>query len=162
MIIGILSDTHNEFKRARIAVQMLQDQGAELLFHCGDISEPEMIPQIAILPSYFTFGNHDADMVPHLDKAIAEAGGISLGWGGEVELGGKRIAAAHGHTHMDVRRLLANKPDCLLTGHLHFPVDRDQDGVRRICPGALHRADEYTVATLDLSTGELRFVKVPE
>lgn len=162
MIIGILSDTHNEFKRARIAVQMLQERGAERLFHCGDISEPEMIPQIAILTCYFTFGNHDADMVPHLERAIAESGGISLGWGGEVELAGKRIAATHGHTHIDVRRLLATEPDYLLSGHLHFPVDRDQEGVRRICPGALHRADEYTVATLDLSTGALQLIRVPE
>ncbi|QDU31588.1 phosphodiesterase [Anatilimnocola aggregata] len=160
MKIGILSDTHNEFARARRAAELLQAHGAEVLIHCGDISEPELIPCIAIMPCYFTFGNHDADMVPHLERAIAAAQGISLGWGAEIELDGKRIAVAHGHTHIDVRRLLATKPDYLLSGHLHFPVVRQQDGVRRICPGALHRADEYTVAILDPVTGELQFIRV--
>ena len=32
--------------------------------------------------------------------------------------------------------------------------------IRRINPGALHRADEFTVAVLDLETGELRFLRV--
>lgn len=162
MRIGILSDTHNESERTRRAVEMLCHAGAEVLIHCGDISEPEMIPVVAILPCFFTFGNHDADMVPHLERAIAECGGQSLGWGSEIELASRRIAVAHGHTHFDVRRLIATGPDFLLSGHLHFPVDRWQDGVRRICPGALHRADEYTVAILDLPGGELQLVKIPE
>lgn len=162
MLIGILSDTHNEFQRTRHAVEQLAAAGAELLIHCGDISEPEMIPVVAILPSYFTFGNHDADMVPHLERAIAEHGGQSLGWGGEIKLGGQRIAVVHGHTHIDVRRLLAAQPDYLLSGHMHFAFERRRDGVRWICPGALHRADEYTVATLDLPSGDLRMISIPE
>jgi predicted phosphodiesterase len=119
-----------------------------------------MIPHVAVLPSFFTFGNHDADMTPHLEQAIAACGGISLGWGEVIELAGKRLGVAHGHTHFDIRRLLQARPDFLLSGHLHFPVDREQDGVRRICPGALHRADEFTVATLDLTSGQLQIVTV--
>ena len=160
MLIGILSDTHNEAERTRRAVELLRDSGAEVLIHCGDISELEMIPLVAILPSYFTFGNHDADMTPHLERAIATCGAVSLGWGDVIELAGQRIGVAHGHTHIDIRRLLALQPDYLLSGHLHFPVDRMQEGVRRICPGALHRADEFTVATLELSSGELKFLTV--
>lgn len=165
MRTGILSDTHNEAQRTRRAVELLSAAGVEALIHCGDISEPEMIPVICPnsgtrLPTYFTFGNHDADMVPHLERAMAECGAVSLGWGDEIELAGRRIAVAHGHTHIDVRRLIAAGPDYLLSGHLHFPVDRLQDGVRRICPGALHRTDEYTVALLDLATGDLEFRKL--
>ncbi|WP_254513426.1 metallophosphoesterase family protein [Anatilimnocola floriformis] len=81
MLIGILSDTHNEADRAQRAVALLRDHGAEVLIHCGDISEPEMIPVVTILPSYFTFGNHDADMTPHLERAIAACHAVSLGLG---------------------------------------------------------------------------------
>jgi putative phosphoesterase len=162
MKIGILADTHNELARTARAVAMLMDAGAEILVHCGDISEPEMIPVVSVLPTYFTFGNHDADMVPHLERAIAECGGISLGWGDEITLAGKRIAVAHGHMHLDIRRLLALRPDYLLSGHLHFSYDRVQDGVRRICPGALHRADEYTVATLDVRSGDLQLLSIAD
>jgi putative phosphoesterase len=160
--IGILSDTHNQIARTAQAVAMLQSAGAERLVHCGDISEPELIPIVAVLPTYFTFGNHDADMVRHLDQAIAAAGSYSLGWGDVIELGGKRLGVAHGHMHLDIRRIMALQPDYLLSGHLHFPVDRMQDGVRRICPGALHRAEQFTVALLELETGELQLLTVPD
>jgi uncharacterized protein len=162
MLIGILSDTHNEAARTARAVALLRQAGAESLIHCGDISEPEMIPIVAVLPTYFTFGNHDADMVPHLERAIAENQCHSLGWGEEISLADKRIGVAHGHMHLDIRRLMYLRPDYLLTGHLHFPYDRSQDGIRRICPGALHRADEYTVATLDVVSGTLQILKVDD
>ena len=42
MLIGILSDTHNEAERTQRAVGLLHDRGATVLIHCGDISEPEM------------------------------------------------------------------------------------------------------------------------
>jgi hypothetical protein len=32
--------------------------------------------------------------------------------------------------------------------------------VRRINPGALHRADEFTVAVLDVASGELQLLRV--
>jgi uncharacterized protein len=162
MLIGILSDTHNEFARTARAVAMLRTAGAEVLVHCGDISEPELIPVVAVLPTYFTFGNHDADMVPHLERAIAECQCVSLSWGDEIVLAGQRIAVAHGHMHLDIGRLMALRPRYLLTGHLHFPYDRMQEGVRRICPGALHRADAYTVAMLNVQTGSLQTLTVAD
>jgi predicted phosphodiesterase len=61
----------------------------------------------------------------------------------------------------DVRRLLVARPDYLLSGHSHYPADRRDGPTRRINPGALHRADEYTVALLGLESDELRFLTVP-
>lgn len=86
------------------------------------------------------------------------AGAVCLGWGGEVVLAGRRVRVVHGHLHTDVRRLLATRPDYLLSGHSHIPGDRRDGPTRRINPGALDRADEYTVALLDLTTDELRFL----
>ena len=79
-----------------------------------------------------------------------------------VELAGRRVGVVHGHLGSDVRRALAARPDYLLSGHSHVASDRVIGGVRRINPGALHRAAEYTVALLDLGTGEARFLVVPE
>jgi predicted phosphodiesterase len=62
---------------------------------------------------------------------------------------------------LDVRRLLAARPDYLLTGHSHLAGDRRDGPTRRINPGALHEADEFSVALLDLETDIVRFLAVP-
>src|SRR5688572_25979450 len=105
MRLGILSDTHNQLDRVRLAVRLLLEEGAEALVHCGDLTGPGVVAACAALPCWFTFGNHDADNVPALQRAMAEAGAVSLEWGAEVALAGKRVAVTHGHMHTDVRRL---------------------------------------------------------
>jgi putative phosphoesterase len=161
MRLGILSDTHDQLARARLAVRLLRTEGADALVHCGDLTGPNMVAVCAVLPCYFTFGNHDADMVPELRGAITKAGAVCLGWGGEVTLAGKRVAVTHGHMSSDVRRLMAGRPDYLLPGHSHIASDWHDGLTRRINPGALHEADRYTVALLDLEADEVRFLDVP-
>src|SRR5262245_22074092 len=139
---------------------MLRAEGAEVLAHCGDVTGPEIVLACAALPCYFVFGNNDADNVPALQRAMTEIGAVCLGWGGEVTLAGKRVAVVHGHMHTDVRRLMAARPDYLLSGHSHFASDHRDGPTRRINPGALHQADDFTVALLDLDVDEVRFLTV--
>jgi putative phosphoesterase len=161
MRLGIVSDTHDQIARTRLAVALLLEAGAEALAHCGDVTGPDVVALFAARPSYFTFGNHDSDKVPALGQAIEAAGGVCLGWGGEAALAGKRVALAHGHMHVDVRRLMAARPDYLLSGHSHVAADRREGPTRRINPGALAEAEAFSVALLDLATDELRFISVP-
>ncbi|WP_144990323.1 metallophosphoesterase family protein [Gimesia aquarii] len=160
MQIGILSDTHNHLPRTEQAVTMLLDAGAEALFHCGDLASPEIVAACSVLPFYFTFGNHDSDMVPVLEQAAREEGANCLRWGGEITLAGKRIALVHGHITKDLRPLLEAEPDYLLTGHSHKTHDFQVGSTRRINPGALFRASEFSVALLDLTTDDLQFIRV--
>ncbi len=161
MLIGILSDTHDRLDRTQIAVEMLRAEGAKALLHCGDLTGPPIVAVCGVLPAYFVFGNNDSDNIPALQQAIEKVGGVCLDWGGEVTLASKRIALAHGHMHTDVRRLLAARPDYLFSGHSHTASDGRFGPTRRINPGALHRAAEYTVALLDLETDDLQFLTVP-
>jgi uncharacterized protein len=160
MLLGILSDTHDRLARTRVAVDMLRAEGAEVLIHCGDVTWRDVVPICAVLPCYYVFGNNDSDTVPALRKAIQESGGVCLEWGGEVTLAGKRIAVVHGHMRGDVRRMLAARPDYLLSGHSHIAADWRDGPTRRINPGALHRATAFSVALLDLKTDALRFLPV--
>lgn len=162
MRIGILADTHDELSRTQRAIELLRGAGAEALVHCGDLSGPEIVVACHVLPSYFVFGNHDADRVPELRQAAVETGISCLEWGAVVNIGGKCVGITHGHMHIDVRRVLACQPDYLLFGHRHYPVDAREGAVRWINPGALYRADEYSVAILDLESDELRYLVVPE
>lgn len=160
MRIGIISDTHDEIARTRLAVRMLCDAGAKGLIHCGDLSSPPIVAACSALPCWFALGNHDADSVPALKQAALEFGAVCLGWGGIVEIAGKRIGVTHGHLTSDMRQVLAQQPDYLLFGHSHFASDSVVGSARRINPGALHRADEFTVAILELESGELTLLTV--
>jgi hypothetical protein len=161
MRLGLLSDTHDQLDRTQRALESLQVAGAEALIHCGDFTGPAVLELCVVLPCYFVFGNNDDFTLPDLKRAAEQTGAVCLDWGGEVTLGGKRIAVTHGHDHSDVRRLLAVKPDYLLSGHSHIAGECRAGATRRINPGALHRAREFTVAVLDLPSDELRFLKVP-
>src|SRR5215469_1891004 len=159
MRLGILADTHDDLDRARYAVQLLHAEGAEALIHCGDLASPPIVALLVGLPGWFALGNHDADAVPDLERAAADAGVTCLGWGGVVELNGKRIGVVHGHMTTDVRRVMAAGPDYLLSGHSHIASSELVGGVRRINPGALYGADEFTVALLDVESGQIRFLR---
>lgn len=160
MKLGILADTHDEFERTQRAIATLRNTGVTAMVHCGDLASPPIIAALAGIPSWFVFGNHDSDMTPYLENAAAESGVNCLGWGGIVELNGRKIAVAHGHLTTEIRRVLAASPDYLLTGHTHYPFEKVRDGVRQINPGALHRADRFTVAVLDLDCGHVSWLEI--
>jgi putative phosphoesterase len=153
MRIGIISDTHDQVEITRLAVAWLRSQNADLLVHCGDISTPPVVRACEGIPALFVFGNHDADNVPSLDQAICELGATCLPSGGIVTFDDIRIAIVHGHVGM--RPLLAQKPDYLLHGHSHAPADYTIGSTRCICPGALFRAPERTIALLETASGHL-------
>ena len=77
-----------------------------------------------------------------------------------IELYEKRIGVVHGHMRSDRLRVLAEHPAYLLFGHAHYTIDSRDGPLRRINPGALHRADEFTVALLDLESDDLRFLRI--
>ncbi len=158
MRIGILSDTHDQVARTSKAVALLIEQGVQALIHCGDYTCPDVIYECTV-PGYYVFGNNDFDL-NELRGAMTVVGGVCLEWGGEVVLGGRRIAVTHGDSACEFRRLAGLSPDYLLFGHSHQRCDERRDGTRWINPGALHRAAEWTVATLDLETDDLQFLRV--
>ena len=159
MKIGIISDTHNQVVRTGIATQLLKDRGAEVLIHCGDITMPDIVYEFHLIPTYFVFGNCD-DQLGHLEKAMVSVGGTCLGRGGWIDLAGRKLAVTHGHSERELSRLLSLSPEFLFTGHTHRAMDEREGTVRRINPGALHRAPFWSVALLDLVSDSLEFVRI--
>ncbi len=158
MRIGILSDTHNQIARTARAVAALEAEGVAALIHCGDLTGPEIVHVCGALgPSYFVLGNNDFDEAG-LRAAIAAVGGTCLGLGGEIVLGGRRIAVTHGDSASDFRRLLRAQPDYLLFGHTHVALNERDGPTRQINPGALHRARSWTVAVLDLAKDRVDWI----
>jgi len=159
MILGIISDTHDRLARTNRAVAKLMASGAEALIHCGDLTGRPIVEECGQLPSYYVFGNNDFDE-DGLRLAMKSVGGLCLERGGEVLLGGRRIAVTHGDSIREVNRLASGEPDYLLFGHSHLKHDERRGKTRWINPGALHRAERWTVALLDLGSDRLSFLEI--
>lgn len=161
MRIGILSDSHDQIGRTAAAVALLAAEGAEVLIHCGDLTEPTIVHTVAGagVPCHYVLGNNDFDL-EGIERAVVATGGTMLGWAGEIELAGRRIGVTHGHLSSEFRSLLKAEPDYLLFGHTHQWLDERDGPIRQINPGALHRAREWTVAMLDLDRDEVQFHRV--
>jgi putative phosphoesterase len=140
---------------------LLVSSGAEALIHCGDITIPDVVYELAPRPSYFVFGNCDFDLAD-LRRAIAEIGGVCLERGGLLSIDGRRLAVTHGDSSRELARLEGERPDYLFSGHTHEALDVQRGPTRFINPGALHRAATWTVAVLDCSSGRLESLPVPD
>jgi putative phosphoesterase len=159
MRIGILSDTHNQVGRTKVAVARLVDSGAQMLVHCGDITGPGVVAELAALPSYFVFGNCDHQLA-ELRSAIESIGATCLERGGFIVVGHQTVAVTHGDSDLERNRLLAERPNYLMTGHTHRACDYRRGATRCINPGALHRAATWTFALLDLHSDHLSVLTI--
>jgi len=157
MIIGILSDTHDRANAMAAGIETLKQAGAKYFIHCGDIGQQGCVDLLAGLPSVFVFGNTDFDRAS-LSRYAASIGVPCYGNCASLELVGKKIAVIHGDEFRLKQKLIDEQQhDYLFQGHTHIKDDRRVGRMRLINPGALHRASEKTVATLDLQKDLLRF-----
>jgi uncharacterized protein len=160
MLLGILSDTHNRSDRTARAIKLLTEAGVEALIHCGDICEPGILSLLVGTPTWFVLGNNDYE--PELQSAAKLLPEMTyVGKGGILTLAKKKLAVTHGHLHRVTKELLSQQPDYLFSGHTHVAAHEIIRGVTCINPGALHRAAEYSVAVLDLVTGDVKHLPVP-
>ncbi|HEY1684531.1 MAG TPA: metallophosphoesterase family protein [Tepidisphaeraceae bacterium] len=161
MRVGILSDTHGRVAAAKEAMSLLLKAGCETFIHCGDVGSTDVLDLLAGHPSSFVFGNTDYDREV-LERYAKDIEVNCLGIGGAIVLEKKKLAVTHGDDAEILRKLLADEPDYLFTGHTHIAKDVRQGKTRWINPGALHRAAVKSVAMVDLEKGEVEFLKLGE
>lgn len=67
MKIGILSDTHSKVKKAKRALDLLIDNGAEFIVHAGDIVEYEVLELLKNCGKKYVavYGNNDAHLAEY-------------------------------------------------------------------------------------------------
>jgi putative phosphoesterase len=157
VIIGILSDTHDRVAAMAAGLQTLRQAGSQFYIHCGDIGTQPCIDLLAGLSSAFVFGNTDWNRAA-LANYAASIDVACYGNFASLELGGRKIAVIHGDDFRLKQRLIDEQQhDYLLQGHTHVRDDRRVGKMRLVNPGALHRATEKTVATLDTERDLLVF-----
>ena len=70
MRIGIISDTHKKVERAKKAIDMLLENGAEFLIHAGDICKEETLEYLEEMKVSYAavLGNNDYKLVAVMER----------------------------------------------------------------------------------------------
>ena len=162
MILGILSDTHGHLARTQQAGNILLEQEASAIIHCGDIGSEAVLIELAAIfdpadiPVHAVLGNVDVynDDLIHFPETTC----IRVQRFAELELGGHAIAIIHGDDYRYFEQaVMSGRFEYVFTGHTHERDDRTVGDTRIINPGAVYRAAELGCATLNLTTGKLRY-----
>ena len=157
MIIGIISDSHDNIEAIDRAVELLNSEGIQLTIHLGDIVSPFCFDYFNKLKSDFigVFGNNDGEVLFLQQKSEGKLFKPPY----EVEIDGKDFVLMH--EPFGINRL-ANEYDYVLYGHLHrIDIRKTQRGMiinpGELC-GCLSR--RRTLAILDTTTNEVKLMDV--
>ena len=87
MLIGLISDTHNQVARTYRALRTFQKLGVKAILHCGDLTRPQIAQTLITkeIPTYFVYGNNDD--TDELEFNLKALGGIDLRFSGIIDLG---------------------------------------------------------------------------
>jgi len=159
MLIGILSDSHDDMERIGKAVDLLNARGALQIIHAGDIISPFTFELLSRLKGSLSgvFGNNDGDRLLLTEKSGGNIHTQPL----LLTLGGRRTVVVH---EPDIVNALAESGrfDLVIYGHTHTPQIRKIGNVLVINPGKtarLHKGDS-TVALLDTETMEAEIIRL--
>ena len=122
--IGLISDTHDNFKSIESAVKIFNDKGISYVIHAGDITTPEAVEAFDGVKLIGVLGNNDIDK-QGLDNAFEKIGGKLKGEFCEIEEDDLLIASYHG-TNFKKRDALiqSGKYDVVVYGHTHKVENR--------------------------------------
>jgi putative phosphoesterase len=121
MLIGLMSDSHDNFPGIRMALDAFSDRGIKLVLHAGDMigSGNCYTFEGYGMDVKLVYGNNDGDRVG-LAREFKRVGGEYLGDFGEIEADGLKIAMLHGTADSLVRAVVASGIyDVVVRGHNH-------------------------------------------
>jgi hypothetical protein len=167
-LVGLLSDSHGRAPTTQRAISLLIEQQVEVILHLGDIGTLEVIDALVERidsdgrlepPVHMVFGNCDWDSTS-LGRYAEQLGVHVHDPAGRLEIEDRTIVFQHGHLDSIMRQALAEEVDYLCHGHTHRPGTERVGNTLIINPGALFRAADYTVATLEVETAQVSFYSV--
>jgi len=159
MKIAVISDSHDNLPNLRKAVSFIENEGIEIILHCGDVCTSSTLKDALGNfkgKVYVVFGNVDGDHFKITEFTLKELSHIKiLGESGELKIGGKKIAFCH---LPEFARGLAStqKYDLVFYGHTHKPWEEKVYNTRLINPGNLAGLFyKATFAIYDTETDEV-------
>ncbi|MBI5573373.1 MAG: metallophosphoesterase [Elusimicrobia bacterium] len=149
MLIGIMSDSHDNMNAIRKAVDFFNKKNVEIVLHAGDIISPFTAQEFSKLKMKFAgvFGNNDGDK-PYLLERFENIGKLRQDFF-EIELDGKKVVVMHQPKFIDQLQKSTNY-DVVIYGHTH-EIDIRKNSNLVINPGECGGwlTGRSTVAILD-------------
>ncbi|WP_323172968.1 metallophosphoesterase family protein [Natrialba sp. PRR66] len=167
MNIGIVADTHDNVDAVERIAEIFEDEGVEIVVHCGDFVAPLVVPYFEDFELHGVLGNNDGD-ARNLQAAFDSLGGKSELHGrfADLEFDGLSIAVLHGESMDEVRAIAAaDEYEFVCYGHHHVSERTEYGGTTLLNPGAQFpttAAADRTVAILETRSESVRFRSVLE
>jgi uncharacterized protein len=163
MLIGAISDTHDNLPLIEKAVQILNEQEVGLVLHAGDYVAGFVIPKFKQLncPFIGVFGNNDGDH-ELLKKRFSETSNCTIhDRFTQVTINGYRIALLHGH-EMELLTAIIDSEyfNAVIHGHSHNSGIEQKGKTLAINPGELcgYLTGKPTIAILDTTRNEAKII----
>lgn len=136
MLVGIISDTHDNLPAVEAAALMMRRRNVGLVLHAGDIIAPFVAPVLAKAGARViaVFGNNDGERAG-LRRRFREIGEVR-GDVAEVELEGRKTILYHGTEPAFADALISSgKYHLVVLGHTHEPRVERVGGTLVVNPG---------------------------
>ena len=165
MLIGIISDTHDNLPMVEKAVKKLNEEKVALVLHAGDYISPFVIPKFKALNAKLigVFGNNDGDH-EFLRKRFNECTNCEIrGRFAEVNAEGFKIALLHGDENELLNALINCRGfDAVVHGHSHANVSRINAETLIVNPGEAcgYLTGKATMAILDTTKQVAKIVEL--
>jgi putative phosphoesterase len=157
MLVGLVSDTHDNRERTRRAVDLLEERGADALLHAGDVTSPDVIEGLLDgWRAWVAVGNMDRNPDGLVAAGERCSPTIPVDATHDVTVGSARIGLVHGHDRGRLDGMVdAGAFDLVVHGHTHEFRDETVGSTRIVNPGAVHRASTPSVCVYDTDEGVL-------
>jgi putative phosphoesterase len=165
MLIGVISDTHDNLPMIEKAVKRLNTEKVELVLHAGDYVAPFVIPKFKALNCKLigVFGNNDGDH-ELLRKRFSETSNCEIrGRFAEIDIDGFKIALLHGDETELLNALINHGNfDAVVHGHSHAEVSRKNGKTLVVNPGETcgYLTGKPTIALLDTIKREAKIIEI--
>ncbi len=163
MLVGVISDTHDNLPLVEKAVRVLNEEKVELVLHAGDYTSPFTIAKFKALNCKLigVFGNNDGDH-ELLRKRFHETQNCEIhGSFAEVNPDNFKIALLHG-TETELLDSLVNCQgfDAVVSGHTHIMINKTKGKTLFLCPGEVcgYLYGKPTIAVLDTVKRQARII----
>jgi putative phosphoesterase len=165
LLIGLISDTHDNLPMIDKAVKLLNQQNVELVLHAGDYVAPFVIPRFRDLKAKLigVFGNNDGGR-ELLKAKFSENKRLQMhGSFAQVIVDDLRIALLHGDEEELLNALIDSQGfNVVVHGHVHKAEVHKKGKTLVVNPGEVcgYLTGRSTIALLNTETLDARIVEL--
>ncbi|MCC6016685.1 MAG: metallophosphoesterase [Desulfurococcaceae archaeon] len=167
MIIGVMSDTHDNMVAIEKALKVFREKDLDVLIHLGDIVSPFALEKILEYPAKIIIitGNNDGDIL-RLKELAVKGGAILKQFMYTVTISRKKLYLTHGFGSKEQTRsyveaiAMTGQYDIVLYGHTHETTAYLTGKTLVLNPGEVcgYLTGKQTVAVIDLETLKYEFI----